>query len=162
MLSNIRLFQDNHGYYAVYNCNGRVECYLGKKNSEMYFSDFAKKLGGETNCNVKKFTVTKTERELKKMGVGVLCAYICGKLGCPWYTGYLVSFVGDKLAESVLRSPGEYKMTTVVSSVRVFDCAFDSYMKTYYFDTYDKLEKYNKKAKKWEKVWSISKPVFNA
>lgn len=44
MLSNMKLYHDSHDYYAVYKYNGRVECFLGKSNQKMYFSDFVKNL----------------------------------------------------------------------------------------------------------------------
>lgn len=160
MLSNIRLFHDNHGYYAVYDYNGRVECFLGKKNETMYFSDFAKKLGGTTTRNVKDFKVTKTENELKKLAFGALIAYICTQAGCPWYAAYLIGVAGDKSTEKLLRSPGKYRMTTIVTSVKAYDRASESYMETYYFHTVAKLEKYDSSTKKWKKIWNISNPEF--
>ena len=62
----------------------------------MYFSDYAKKLGGNTIRNVKNFTVTKKENELKKLALGALIAYICTQAGFPWYAGFLIGAAGDK------------------------------------------------------------------
>lgn len=160
MLSNMKLYHDSHGYYAVYRYNGRVECFLGKTNQKMYFSDFVKKLNGSTSKKVKTFTVTKTERELKKIVVGALVSYLCTQAGCPWYASYVIGYGGDKGVDAILRKPGKYRMTTVSSKIKAYDCASRGYMETYTYYSVSKLEKYNKSTKRWDVVWKISNPKF--
>lgn len=160
MLSNMKLYHDSHDYYAVYKYNGRVECFLGKSNQKMYFSDFVKKLNGSTTSNSKTFKVTKTERELKKFAVGALVAYVCTPAGCPWYAAYVIGYGGDKGVDAILRKPGKYRMTTVSSTIKAYDCASRRYMETYTYYSVSKLEKYNESTKKWSVVWNISSPEF--
>ena len=137
-----KIIKDNHGYYARYKNHGNFEVYLGKTKN-MYFSDFAKKFGGTTNCNKKVFKVTKTERELKKLAVGALIAYITTQCGCAWYAAYLLGVAGDKTMDKILRQPGTYRMTTVASTVRIRDGALKNknYSTTYVIYPYTKLEK---------------------
>ena len=161
MLANMKLYRDNHKYYyARYFYSGTVERCLGKNIGKMYFSDFAKKLGGATTKNVKNFKVTKAERELKKLAAGALVSYICTQAGCPWYAGYLLGVAGDKGVDALLRKPGSYRMTNVISSIKAYDRASESYMETYYFRIVGTLEKYDSKTKKWKTISAISNPEF--
>lgn len=159
--STLRLRQDSHGYYAVYDCGGQVEKYLGRTKKDITFSKFAELVGdGKTYKNTKYFKVTKKERELKKMAVGVLAAYICAKAGTPWLASYVIGYIGDSKANAILRKPGKYRQITCTSEMKEYNAAVGDYMSTNYFFTVSKLQKYNKKKKKWINVWCETQPKF--
>lgn len=155
----VKIKKDNHGYYATYRNNGYFEVYLGKSKS-MYFSDFAKKMGGSSRVKTTKFKVTKTERELKKLGVAVIVAGICEGCGVPWLASTMIGWVTDKGADKLFRQPGTYRETHVICTVPFRNGAIrgSGYGMTSYVYPYYKIEK--KVKGKWKVIGTSTKPVY--
>ncbi len=132
------------------------------KSREMTLEKFAKKMGGKTKINVKKQTITETERELEGLAVTVLAAYFLK--GVSWLKPVIMELLAGAAGIAVkekLREPGKYIFTTEVTSLKIRSGALDGkYEKTFYLHTYREIEKYNDSLKKFETIYKDRSAQF--
>lgn len=157
---NARILKDNRGYYFTYRNNGYFECYLGK-SKYMTLPNFSKKLGGGSSTSTTTQTITAAERKLKQLSAGLLAAYFTKDVHwlCGWVSGVSV----DSAAGKILRTPGKYRYTTKICTIKIRNGALkkSGYEKSFYITTQTKVEKYNTTKRRYATLYNNTKPQYN-